>query len=104
MVSTSPEDVYSMAADELVTFAFERPWIAMRPCVVISTTGDFNDRSSRIVLTTKRGQTSVSFKTSTLSTLSKKDDGDGIVYWRVEDAAARQTKVEPSDVRSLYLP
>jgi hypothetical protein len=36
--------------------------------------------------------------------LRKKDDGDKIVYWRVEDASTKKTKVVPSDVRSLNLP
>jgi hypothetical protein len=104
MSSTSPDDDYTMTEDELVTFTFESLWIATNPCVVISATGDFNDMGSRVVLKPKKGQTGVSFKTKTLSVLRKKDDGDGIVYWRVEDASSKKTKVEPSDARSLNLP
>ncbi len=93
-----------LAADELVTFTFESPWIAKSPCVVISSTGNFDDKKSQLVLKPKKGQTSVSFKTSTLSTLRKKGDGDRIVYWRGEDASAKKTKVELSEIRSLNLP
>ncbi|MGA2093615.1 MAG: BtrH N-terminal domain-containing protein [Sedimentisphaerales bacterium] len=104
MVSTAPGGDYAMAENELVTFTFESPWVATKPCVAISTTGDFNDKSSRLVLKPKSGQTSVAFKSGTLSALKKKDDGDGIIYWRAEDASAKTTTVKPSEARSLLIP
>ncbi|SPD74716.1 exported hypothetical protein [uncultured Desulfobacterium sp.] len=104
MVSEAPDSGRSLAEGELLTFTFGSPWIAEKPCVVISTTGDFNDKKSRIIIKPKSDQTSASFTKSTLSTLKKKDDGDKVVYWRAEDAYAKKTMVEPSEPRSLQLP
>ena len=36
--------------------------------------------------------------------LRAKDDEDGIVYWRVEDASTKTTTVAPSEARALVLP
>jgi hypothetical protein len=104
MVSESPDGDYALAENELMSFTFESPWIAIKPCVAISMTGDFDDKGGRVVLKPKTGQTIVSFKSGTLSTLKQRDDGDKVVYWRIEDAFAKKSTVEPSEPRSLQLP
>ncbi len=78
--------------------------VALKPCVVISTTGNFDDKGSLVVLKLKKGQTNITVNSNTLSVLRKKDDEDGIVHWRVEDQSAKKTKVVPSVVRTLILP
>jgi hypothetical protein len=103
MTSISPAPDFVCSEDDPVTFTFETPYVAINPCVAISTTGDFNDRSSRVILKPKRNQTQVSFKSNTLSVLKKKDDGDGIVYWRTEDMSAKTTTVRPSEAQTLLL-
>ncbi|MCD6405651.1 MAG: hypothetical protein J7M19_07480 [Planctomycetes bacterium] len=107
ITQVAPTDGYLFAEDELVTFTFVAPDIAKRPKVIISTTGNFTDRTHRkyrIVLTPKRNESQVSFRTNTLKILRRKDNGDNLAYWRVEDAASRLTTVEPSLVRQLNMP
>jgi len=99
----TPASDYSFGEGELVTFTWTAPALALGPRVVLSTDGDFSNRKTRVCLVPRRGQSQVSFKERTLVLLRKKDD-DGVVYWRVEDAGARITTVEPSPVRTLNLP
>ena len=102
--AVAPADGYAAAADEVVRFEWRAPPVAVRPRLAISTTGDFTDRKTTVYLAPKRGESAVSFKSGTRALLLKKDDGDGIVYWRIEDAGARLSTVTPSETRTLTLP
>ena len=104
MVSLSPWDSYLVPEGELVRFQFEAPPIAGKPQVVLSTSGDFSEKKTRITLNPRKGATEVSFRSNTLKNLWKRDDGDNVAYWRVEDAATAKTTVEPSGSRTLLLP
>ena len=104
MTAVSPADAYAAAPDELVAFTFEAPPLALKPRIAISPVNNFSDARRLIYLTPGRGATTASFARGTRALLLRKDDGDGIFYWRVEDAGTKLTTVEPSAARSLTLP
>jgi len=104
ITAEAPADGYSFPATELVRFVWHAPAIALRPRVAISATGDFADKKHIVRLVPARGLSEASFRAGTLAKLRAIDDGDGTVYWRVEDASARLTTVQPSPARQLILP
>jgi len=104
ITALAPADGYACSEDELVNFSFTAPAVCLKPMVVISTTGDFGDRKSLVKLKVTKGASEASFGKNTLAQLRKKDNGDNIVYWQVQDGAAVKTTVEASDVRALDLP
>ncbi|MGQ9590111.1 MAG: hypothetical protein ACUVYA_07435 [Planctomycetota bacterium] len=72
----APADGYAAGAGELVRLEWEAPPVALKPVVAISAA----------------------------RRLRAKDDEDGIVYWRIEDASKKTTTVAPSEARALLLP
>jgi hypothetical protein len=102
--SHDPIDGYTVAAeDELVTFEWTAPFLAKRPRVVLSADGDFDNPRTRLYLTARPGESQTAFRRNTIRILRRKDD-DGVIYWRVEDAAWKLTTVQPSATRTLNLP
>jgi len=104
IAADAPADSYSFPATERVRFAWHAPAITLRPRVAISATSDFSDKRRLVYLSPIRGASEASFRATTLARLKTIDDGDGIVYWRVEDASSRLTTVQPSAPRTLNLP
>ena len=105
LAADEPADGYALTGDDdLVTFGFTAPALAAKPMVVFSTTGDFSDKKHLVRLKVHKGDTQVTLTSRTLGSLQRKDDGDGVVVWRVEDAASRKTTVGPCQERELILP
>ncbi len=104
MTALTPADGVSISEGEGASFSFSAPGLAQSPIVSLSTTGDFSDKKSLLTLKVKKGQTQAELKTKLVVKLQKKDDGDKIVYWRVEDKKSSKSTVNPSEVRILYLP
>jgi len=104
MTAQAPADGVSLSEGEPVSFSFSAPSLAQSPIVSLSTTGDFSDKKRLLKLKVKKGQTQTVLTAKHTVKLRKKDDGDNIVYWRVEDKQAHKSTVHPSEVRILYLP
>jgi hypothetical protein len=104
MTTLAPADEFSISEGEGVHFTFSAPSVAQRPIVSLSTTGDFSDKKSLLTLKVKKGQMQTELTAKLVVKLQKKDDGDKVVYWRVEDKKSSKSTVNPSEVRILYLP
>jgi len=104
MTALGPEDGVSISEGEGVSFSFSAPSLAQSPIVNLSTTGDFSDKKRLLTLKVKKGQAQAELTAKLVVKLQKKDDGDKIVYWRVEDKKSSKSTVNPSEVRILYLP
>jgi len=104
MTALTPADGVSISEGEPLLFSFSAPSLAQSPIVSLSTTGDFSDKKRLLKLKVKKGQTQTVLTAKHVVKLQKKDDGDNIVYWRVEDKQAYKSTVNPSEVRTLHLP
>jgi hypothetical protein len=104
MTALTPADDTSISEGEAVLFSFSAPSLAQKPIVQISTTGDFHDKKRLLTLKVKKGQSQTVLMAKNVVKLQKKDDGDNVVYWRVEDKLAQKSTVNPSEIRTFYLP
>ncbi|MBN2133800.1 MAG: hypothetical protein JW741_30135, partial [Sedimentisphaerales bacterium] len=103
MTALGPEDGAVAGEGADLVFTFEAPVVCLRPMVVISGAGDFGDRRQCYRVPAKRGEMQALLPAKRMAALLKKDDGDGVFYWRVEDVGAKRTGVAASEVRSFAL-
>jgi len=99
-----PADGYSMGAGESLPVSFSAPSLAKKLQLVFSTTGDFADKKNRLAVKVPAGMTSFSVPEKILAKVKKKDDGDGLVSCRLEDADSKKTTIQPSAAAQITLP
>jgi hypothetical protein len=99
----TPDNGAAIDSTDLPTFTWTSNGTPLKPQVVLSTTGVFTDKSDRIVLKPKPGESSVTMTMATFNKLEKKDT-DKTVFWRMEDASAKLSDVLPSDPFTFTIP
>lgn len=104
MAQSGPDANSAISVDALPTFTWQAPTLTLRPRVALSTDGNFANAKTRSYIPAKRGSTSATMSKALYLSLVRRDDGDGVIYWRVEDASAKITTVQPSATRTLRLP